>query len=132
MPRPLPAHLRPVDDGSTLPVYEWRAAPAGLATRRQLAADGLRPGGQDPVALIRCRRCLARPTRECRLTGYLYRRDLAKPKRVPTLAQEEALDKALAARQTCTTCRTRQPYCLPRSDRRCATCATAPDTALTA
>ncbi|MGW2586148.1 RRQRL motif-containing zinc-binding protein, partial [Streptomyces virginiae] len=28
---------------STLPVYRWRLAPEGLATRRQLRAAGLRP-----------------------------------------------------------------------------------------
>ncbi|MGG8409369.1 RRQRL motif-containing zinc-binding protein, partial [Streptomyces sp. 12297] len=31
---------------STLPVYRWHLAPDGLATRRQLRAAGLRPGGQ--------------------------------------------------------------------------------------
>ena len=30
---------------SAIPTYPWRAAPEGLATRRQLAASGLRPGG---------------------------------------------------------------------------------------
>jgi hypothetical protein len=114
-----------------IPTYEWRAAPAGLATKRQLGAEGLRPGGQPVVALVRCRKCLPHPDRDCILTGHLYRRDLAKPKRVPTLAQEEALDKALAARQTCTTCRVRQPHCLSRDDRRCADC-TAGDSALAA
>ena len=32
-----------------LPTWPWRMAPAGLATRRQLAAAGLRPAGQ-PIA----------------------------------------------------------------------------------
>ncbi|CAL9483282.1 hypothetical protein SUDANB146_03428 [Streptomyces sp. enrichment culture] len=35
---------------STLPAYRWRLAPDGLATRRQLRAAGLRPGGQDVAA----------------------------------------------------------------------------------
>ena len=30
-----------------LPVFRWRLAPDGYATRRQLRAQGLRPGGQD-------------------------------------------------------------------------------------
>ncbi len=29
-----------------LPVFRWRLAPDGYATRRQLRAQGLRPGGQ--------------------------------------------------------------------------------------
>jgi hypothetical protein len=32
-----------------IPTYPWRYAPDGLATRRQLRARGLRPGGQ-PIA----------------------------------------------------------------------------------
>jgi hypothetical protein len=40
---------------------------------------------------------------------------LARPKRVPTLAQEWSLDRAMAARQTCPrpTCGRRYTYCLP-------------------
>ncbi|WP_244291569.1 hypothetical protein [Streptomyces subrutilus] len=47
-----------------------------------------------PAAVV-----LHHPTRR-----YLLRVDLAKPKRVPTLAQERALDQAMAARQTCGAC----------------------------
>lgn len=35
---------------TALPVYQWHLAPTGLATRRQLRAMNLRPGGQDVVA----------------------------------------------------------------------------------
>lgn len=35
-----------------LPSYPWRLAPEGLATRRQLRARGLRPGGQEAVAQV--------------------------------------------------------------------------------
>ena len=39
---------------------------------------------------------------------------LARPKRVPSLAQEAALDKAMAARQTCPgPCGRRYFHCLP-------------------
>lgn len=93
------------DPTSALLVYPWKQAPPGLATRRQLRAKGLRPGGQDPVAQIECRRGLRR--------AWLYRIDLALPKRTPTLAQEEALDKAMAARQTCPRCKRRYFHCLP-------------------
>ncbi|MET8575444.1 hypothetical protein [Streptomyces sp. NPDC005012] len=33
-----------------LPVYRWRLAPDGYATRRQLRAMSLRSGGQDVAA----------------------------------------------------------------------------------
>ncbi|WP_442812986.1 RRQRL motif-containing zinc-binding protein [Streptomyces sp. NBC_01800] len=36
-----------------LPVYRWRLAPDGYATRRQLRALGLRPSGQDVAAELR-------------------------------------------------------------------------------
>ncbi|MFI0915296.1 RRQRL motif-containing zinc-binding protein [Streptomyces abikoensis] len=88
-----------------MPTYPWRQAPPGLATKRQLAARGLRPGGQPVVAQILCRRG--------KRVGYLYLIDLALPKRTPSLAQEEALDKAMSARQTCPECGTRYPHCLP-------------------
>ena len=41
-------------DGSTygMPTYPYRWAPTGLATRRQLRARGLRPGGQPITAQI--------------------------------------------------------------------------------
>ncbi len=35
-----------------IPTYPRRLAPEGLATRRQLRARGLRPGGQDVAAQI--------------------------------------------------------------------------------
>lgn len=99
---------------STLPTLEHGAVSARvLATRRQLREMGLRPGGHDPVAQLRCRRCATRPTRECTRMAWLYRVDLARPKRTATLAQEEALDKAMAARQTCPLCLRRFGVCLP-------------------
>ncbi|GAA0454330.1 RRQRL motif-containing zinc-binding protein [Streptomyces olivaceiscleroticus] len=98
---------------STLPIYDWGTVDPGvLATRRQLRAAGLRPGGHDPVAQLRCRRCLGR-TRTCTRMAHLYRVDLALPKRTPTVAQEAALDRAMAARQTCPICRRRYFHCLP-------------------
>ncbi|MGY0071745.1 RRQRL motif-containing zinc-binding protein (plasmid) [Streptomyces sp. QTS137] len=97
-----------------LPEYDWRTAPTELlATRRQLRADGLRPGGQEPVAILRCKACATRPHRTCTRPAYLYRRDLALPVRPMTLAKEAALDKAMAARSTCPLCRRRFHHCLP-------------------
>lgn len=67
---------------------------------------GLRPGGQEPVARIECR--------SGKRFAWLYRIDLAKPKLPMTLAKEAALDKAMAARQTCPgPCRRRYFHCLP-------------------
>jgi hypothetical protein len=96
-----------------LPEYDWQAAPEGVATRRQLRAARLRPGGQEPVAILRCRACATRPQRTCIRPAYLYRVDLAKPIRPMTLAKELALDAAMAARSTCPVCRRRYHHCLP-------------------
>lgn len=92
-------------DGS-LPVFRWRqAGRANLATRRQLREMGLRPGGAEPVARIECR--------GGNRFAWLYRIDLAKPKLAMTFAKEAALDKAMAARQTCGACGRRYFHCLP-------------------
>ncbi|MFJ5899743.1 RRQRL motif-containing zinc-binding protein [Streptomyces sp. NPDC093064] len=96
-----------------LPEYDWTAAPEGLATRRQLRAARLRPGGQEPVAILRCKACATRPQRTCTRPAYLYRIDLAQPIRPMTLAKEKALDAAMAARTTCTVCGRRYYHCLP-------------------
>ncbi|WP_192342401.1 RRQRL motif-containing zinc-binding protein [Streptomyces sp. VITNK9] len=96
-----------------LPEYDWGTAPVDqLATRRQLRAAGLRPGGHDPVAILRCKACATRD-RTCTRPAYLYRVDLAKPVRPMTLAREAALDAAMAARTTCPVCRRRYHYVLP-------------------
>ncbi|MFF3932867.1 RRQRL motif-containing zinc-binding protein [Streptomyces hirsutus] len=96
----------PYDPGDgSLPVFRWKQAGRdNLATRRQLREMGLRPGGQEPAARIECR--------GGKRFAWLYRIDLAKPKRPMTLAKEAALDKAMAARQTCGTCRRRYFHCL--------------------
>jgi hypothetical protein len=98
------------------PTFPYHYAPDGLATRRQLRADGLCPNGHDPVAQI-----LWRHRRQVR-TAYLYRRDLAAPKRHPTAAQLVAIGKALQARRTCRHCGITQPYYIPRSTGACLTC----------
>ncbi|MFF9273340.1 RRQRL motif-containing zinc-binding protein [Streptomyces rochei] len=96
-----------------LPEYDWGTAPVDqLATRRQLRAAGLRPGGHDPVAILRCKACATRD-RTCTRPAYLYRVDLAAPVRPMTLAREAALDAAMAARTTCPVCRRRYHYVLP-------------------
>ncbi|MFJ6566720.1 RRQRL motif-containing zinc-binding protein [Streptomyces sp. NPDC091292] len=101
-----------------LPVFRWRLAPDGYATRRQLRARGLRPGGQDVAAqLERPRR--RRPP----LVAYLYRVELALPVRPMTPARRAALAKANAARRTCLACRRDAGYVIPGSLGMCIPCA---------
>ncbi|WP_371799440.1 hypothetical protein OG963_24140 [Streptomyces sp. NBC_01707] len=97
--------------------YRWRMAPEGLATRRQLRAMGLRPGGQDVAAELQRPRRRRGP-----LVAYLYRIDHAKPVRPMTPARTAALAKAMRARRTCPNCRTDAGYCIPRSLGMCVTC----------
>lgn len=96
------------------PSYRWLAAPVGLATRRQLAALGLRPAQMAPVAQITWRR-------GARWAG-LYPIHLAVPKRTPTARQLAALDLAMAARRTCPACGTDVGYVLPTRFRVCIDC----------
>lgn len=77
-----------------IPVYEWRCAPAHLRTRRQLAAQGLRPNGQDIAGRVERPRRRGEP-----LTAYLYDVRLAAVKREATAAQLAALEKATRERQ---------------------------------
>lgn len=102
-----------------VPTYPWRYAPSGLATRRQLRARGLRPGGQ-PVA--------AQVMRQCRYgsgvsVAYLYEIKRAKPVRPMTAGRRAALAAAMRARRTCPLCRQDAGYCIPRSLGMCVPCA---------
>ncbi|MFE1936480.1 RRQRL motif-containing zinc-binding protein [Streptomyces sp. NPDC059474] len=103
---------------TALPVYRWHLAPDGLATRRQLRAMDLRPGGQDVVAELQRPRRKRGP-----LVAYLYRIDHAKPVRPMTPAKWAALAKANAARRTCPTCRRDPGYVIPSSLGACVPCA---------
>ncbi|WP_201724630.1 RRQRL motif-containing zinc-binding protein [Streptomyces antimycoticus] len=106
---------------ATLPEHDRSAVPDGLITRRQLRDLNLSPGGHDPVAVLRCKGCAYQPEWSCThpTRGWLYRVDLAQPKRTPTLAQERALDRAMAARQTCPECKRRYHFCLPLRTQGC-------------
>ncbi|MFJ1864084.1 RRQRL motif-containing zinc-binding protein [Streptomyces sp. NPDC088097] len=102
---------------STLPVYRWRLAPDGMATRRQLRAAGLRPGGQAVAAQ------LERPRRRHGpLIAHLYLVELAKPVRPMTPGRRSALVKANAARRRCPACRTDAGYVIPTSLGMCVPC----------
>ncbi|WP_406516313.1 RRQRL motif-containing zinc-binding protein [Streptomyces sp. NBC_00873] len=82
---------------------------------------GLSPGGHGPVAVLRCKYCAYRPDQSCNhpQRGWLYDVELARPKRTPTLAQEWALDRAMAARSTCPECKRRYYFCLPLRTQGC-------------
>jgi len=99
-----------------VPTYCWRSAPAGYATRRQLRAAGLRPAGQPVAAQI-----LWAGVGGVR-AAYLYRLDLARPKRAATPAQHRAIRAALRARRTCGTCGVVRGYYIPRSYGECLPC----------
>ncbi|MEU6454445.1 RRQRL motif-containing zinc-binding protein [Streptomyces sp. NPDC047065] len=103
---------------ATVPVYRWRLAPDGLATRRQLRARGLRPGGQDVAAQVERPRRRRGP-----LVAYLYSIEQAKPVRPMTPAKWAALAKANAARRICPACRRDAGYVIPPTLGTCATCA---------
>ncbi|MFD8523443.1 RRQRL motif-containing zinc-binding protein [Streptomyces capillispiralis] len=103
---------------STLPVYRWRLAPDGLATRRQLRAAGLRPGGQDVAAQLERPRRRRGP-----LVAYLYRVDLALPVRPMTPARRAALAKANAARRICPACQRDAGYIITAALGTCVPCA---------
>jgi hypothetical protein len=99
-----------------LPTYGWRMAPDGYATKRQLLALELRPGGQPIAAQVLWMRYGKQAV------AYLYRIDQAKPKRVPTLAQLHAIEKALRARRICPLCKDDAGYTIPTSLGCCVDC----------
>ncbi|WP_329309564.1 RRQRL motif-containing zinc-binding protein [Streptomyces microflavus] len=100
--------------------FPWKYAPDGYATRRQLRARGLRPGGQ-PVAAQVMRRSARRKGGVS--VAFLYRLDLAKPVRPMTPGRAAALAAAMRARRTCPQCRVDVGYCIPTSLGMCPTCA---------
>ena len=106
-----------------IPTYWWRGAPAEFATRRQLRARGLRPGGQDVAAQVRWIGVGGERFAD------LYRIDLARPKRTATPAQLCAIGAALRARRVCPACRELRPYYIPRSLGECLTCHDRPQAA---
>ncbi|WP_249999961.1 RRQRL motif-containing zinc-binding protein [Actinoplanes sp. M2I2] len=100
-----------------IPTFWWQGAPTGYATRRQLRERGLCPGGHPIAAQV-----LWQGVGGTR-AAYLYRLDLARPKRTATPAVRAALANAMRARRTCPTCRRVRPYVIPRSLGECLSCA---------
>ena len=104
----------------TFPVFGH--APAHLATRRQLRAVGLAPGGQPPAGQVMWRSRLTPTGAPGDVFALLYDLNACVPKRRPSPAQLAAIGKALAARKTCPTCGVEQDYCIPRSLGECLDC----------
>ncbi|WP_406348139.1 hypothetical protein OHA44_15330 [Streptomyces sp. NBC_00144] len=105
---------------ATLPVFRWHLAPDGYATRRQLRAQGLRPGGQDVAAQLERPRRRRGP-----LVAYLYLVDRAKPVRPMTPGRWAALAKANTAQRVCPECGRDAGYRIPASLGMCVPCAEA-------
>jgi hypothetical protein len=99
-----------------LPVFGWGEAPSTLLTRSQLREAGLRPNGQDPVALLVFRH--VKPyARETVAPLFSVARAALKGTAAPG-----QMDHAMEARRTCVDCTEIQDYCVPTSTRQCWTC----------
>ena len=102
-----------------LPVFGWGEAPSTLLTRSQLREIGLRPAGQDPLALLVFRHY--KPYRH-EETAELFSVELALPVRGTEQERRAKVQGALRARRTCQTCRTDVGYYVPTSTRQCWEC----------
>lgn len=95
------------------PVFRYRWAPEGLSTVRQLAARSLRPYGQEPAGYL---------AGGDHRWAYLYRDDLARPKRrSPRLLL--AIAELNTARRTCPRCDRDAGYRIPKELGMCWPCA---------
>ena len=106
VPRPAPRSQVKLADGQWwpcagfsggVPVFRYGWAPPSFSTVRQLAADGLRPGGQDIAGFLAWG-----PANRPRW-AYLYLVELAKPKREMTPARWAAVAAMNAAHRICPT-----------------------------
>jgi hypothetical protein len=101
-------------DASKSAEFRWGLAPAGVATRRQLAGWGLRPGGAAPVARL--------VWRKGRRFADLYAIERARAKRPMTPGRVAALAAAMRARRTCPDCGRDAGYVIPTRFGRCLDC----------
>jgi hypothetical protein len=99
------------------PVFRYGWAPTGLATVRQLAERRLRPAGQDVAAWL-----VWGPANRPRW-AYLFRVDLAAPKRPMTPARRAAIARCNAVQRICPSCGQDAGYRIPRSLGECVSCA---------
>jgi hypothetical protein len=115
----------PVGEVYGMPTYPYHGAPDYYRTRRQLRKLNLCPGGQEIQGQIIWKHGDAKDGRgsTTRRVAYLYSLRKARPKRVSSPAQLEAIDKALRARRTCPKCGETKDYYLRRSLGTCNECA---------
>jgi len=110
-------YTRGTHDG--LPLLSYGCAPRDkLATYRQLRAMGLRPNGQDPVAVLYVRHNGSKKVS----FASLYLIEKAAPVRPMTPAKWTALAKANLARRICCTCGKDPLYVVPTSTHECWKC----------
>ncbi|MEU4999405.1 RRQRL motif-containing zinc-binding protein [Streptomyces sp. NPDC021622] len=114
--RSLARYFDPDGEKYGIPTYPLHCAPDGLATRKQLRARGLRPGGQDIAAQV-----LWRWSRGLGV-AYLYRIDRAKPVRPMTPARWRAHEAMMRPRRTCPRCGTDAGYVIRTSRGACEPC----------
>jgi hypothetical protein len=112
-----------------LPVFGWGESPTTLLTRGQLRQAGLRPAGQDPLALLVFRH--HKPYRR-ETVAPLFSVELADARRVPSPAQLQAIESALRARRVCVECARETAYYVPTSTRQCWDCFEAESSAVAA
>jgi hypothetical protein len=114
------------DLDATPPLYPWRTAPEHLATRAQLRALGLRPGRQGVQALVvwQSRRG-GRPRVDGLRYAELFDIGRARPRITVTSARAAALEAAMAARRTCSSCGTDRGYVPSARLGKCNDCAAA-------
>jgi hypothetical protein len=101
--------LDPDGDRYGLPTWPWRMAPDHLATRRQLAAMGLRPTGE-PVAQLMWR---SRRSATGVRTAALYHLADTVLRTPPTARQRAQLAAARARLRICPGCHQDAGYVIP-------------------
>jgi hypothetical protein len=105
----------PTGERYGIPTFPFKMAPAGLATRRQLRAEGKRPSrGQTVAAQLMWRKG--------KRVAYLYDIETATDLGTPTATQLAALGKAMLARRTCPICHQLRDYYIPRRTGACLDC----------
>ena len=104
----------PLRRGAGVPL---RLGPVRAGDGSPARREGLRPGGQDVAGWL-----VWGPANRPRW-AYLYRLDLAVPKRAMTPARWAAIERCNAAQRVCPTCGHDDGYRIPRSLGECWPCA---------
>lgn len=109
MPRTDMSCYDPEGEGHDRPTWPYGAAPAQLATRRQLAVVGLRPASSVPDAYL-----AYRAPGGCERIAHLWDVDRARPKQPHDAASQRKVAAMLRARRTCPHCGAAKDYYIPR------------------